>query len=517
MNQIRFYYEILELEPGASDAEIKQAYRKLAKIWHPDLFANNPRLKEQAETKFKQINEAYTYLKRNKDGSGGFVDRSPFYGVNKTNAETYYDRGVENAKQKKYQEAIEDFSKAIRLKPDYVAAYKYRGAVCAILGYSHRAKSDFAKAVEIELKKSPAEPAKERQESQASEQAKTHKNSPERSRRESGSTTGRNQETTRTTTKTSPSPRPKLSWQCDRTLKQHTGGVSSVAIGLGGRILASASYDKTIKLWNLQTHKVMHTLTGHGNRVCCVAISPDGQLLASGSADRTIKLWHLQTGQLIETFGGWFSGHSGEVSAIAFSPDSKVLISSSIDKTIKAWDLNLKKESYNIANNDSNIWAIAMSPDGNIFATGGLEQHLRIRQISNGKLVRSIALNAGLVTQNAASVLALAISPDGKILASGSFQGIKLWDIQTGREIDCYRGHSREVTAIAFSPDGKILASGSADKNIKLWDPNAGEEICTFKDVAKHRDAVTSLCFSPNGKTLASSDRGGSIKIWSDR
>lgn len=104
-----------------------------------------------------------------------------------------------------------------------------------------------------------------------------------------------------------------------------------------GKLLAVGSDDKTIKLWDIASGKVIQTLTGHSNLVKSVVFSPDGKIVASGSNDNTIKLWNVATGKEIRTF----TGHTSFVTSLAFSNDGKVLASGSADKTIKLWRLNL--------------------------------------------------------------------------------------------------------------------------------------------------------------------------------
>ncbi|MDH6100450.1 trypsin-like peptidase domain-containing protein [Anabaenopsis sp. FSS-46] len=230
-----------------------------------------------------------------------------------------------------------------------------------------------------------------------------------------------------------------------------------------GRTLASGSWDRTVKLWDVATRREIATLTGHSFVVTSVAFSPDGKTLASsGSVDRTIKLWDVATGRKIATL----TGHSDSVSSVAFSPDGKTLASGSVDRTIKLWDVATR---------------------------------------------RSIAT----LTGHSEAVRSVAFSPDGKTLASGSEDNtIKLWDVATGRSITTLTGHSNRVNSVAFSPDGKTLASGSEDNTIKLWDVATRRSIATLTE---HSDGVRSVAFSPDGRTLASGSGDGTIKIWRGR
>ncbi|MCC5643027.1 hypothetical protein LC607_08765 [Nostoc sp. CHAB 5824] len=119
------------------------------------------------------------------------------------------------------------------------------------------------------------------------------------------------------------------------TLQGHCDSIRSVAFSPDGKIIASGSYDRTIKLWNVGTVREIYTLQGHSDYIHSVAFSPDGKILVSGSDDKTIKLWNVGTGREISTL----HGHSNWVCSVAFSPDGKILASGSADTTINTWQL----------------------------------------------------------------------------------------------------------------------------------------------------------------------------------
>jgi WD40 repeat protein len=119
-------------------------------------------------------------------------------------------------------------------------------------------------------------------------------------------------------------------------LTSHSDNVSSVAFSPDGTLLASGSWDYTIKLWRVSDGSVVRTMLGHTDPVWSVAFSPDGTLLASGSWDNTIKLWQVSDGTEVRTL----TGHSSGVASVAFSPDGAELASGSFDGTLRLWKVS---------------------------------------------------------------------------------------------------------------------------------------------------------------------------------
>jgi WD40 repeat protein len=236
--------------------------------------------------------------------------------------------------------------------------------------------------------------------------------------------------------------------------------VRSVAFSPDGLRLASASYDKTVKIWDSATSKELFALKGHAGWVHDVAFSPDGQRLASASEDKTVKIWESATGK--ELFA--LKGHAGVVMSVAFSPDGQRLASGSTDQTAKIWDSATGKELLALKGHAGAVWGVAFSPDGLRLASGSVDQTVRIWDSATGKELLALKGHAGFVHD-------VAFSPDGLRLASGSVdQTVRIWDSATGKELFALTGHAGWVTSVAFSPDGERLASGNEDGSIHLWE-----------------------------------------------
>jgi WD40 repeat protein len=285
-------------------------------------------------------------------------------------------------------------------------------------------------------------------------------------------------------------------------LRGHEQGVTAVCYSSDGTRLASASLDRTVKLWDAKSGAQIATLRGHTHFVFRVAYSPDGTQLASASDDKTVKLWDAKSGAEIATL----RGHTASVLSVAYSPDGTRLASGSEDKTVKLWDAKSGAEVATLRGHTASVLSVAYSPDGSRLASAAAgDDGIKLWDARSGTEIATLRGHGG-------GVHAVCYSPDGTRLASASEdKTVKLWDAQSGAEIATLRGHTESVHSVAYSPDGSRLASASWDRTVKLWDAKSGAQIATLRG---HTDSVRSVAYSPDGTRLASGSGDQTVKFW---
>jgi serine/threonine protein kinase len=253
----------------------------------------------------------------------------------------------------------------------------------------------------------------------------------------------------------------------------------------------------------------LHTLTAHQGPITALALSPDGTLIASGSTDKTIRLWDLQTGKLLYTWAGrsfrFPQGHSDQITALAFSPNGEVLISSSTDGTIKQWDLRRDQLFSTLPSQGWGISAIALSPNSPWLVSGSQDGLIQLWNLETE------ALLANLV-QLYEPITGLAIA-SGQTVWSSSGKSICQWDLRTDQLLRSLKGHAEGISAIALSPEGATLVSAGEDRLVKIWNLNSGEQ---QKVIAAHRDRIDSLALRREqaGGQIASGSEDGTVKLW---
>jgi WD40 repeat protein len=296
-------------------------------------------------------------------------------------------------------------------------------------------------------------------------------------------------------------------WQPDGTLVQQLsedeGAVTSVSFSPDNRLLATASDDRqgqgTVTLWQIdrQGTRTVRSWIAHPNTVTHVTFSPDGQRLLTASWDNTVKLWTIDGRELAT-----LTGHSDGVLDASFSPDGQTIATASLDKTVRLWNLQGKLLKILQGHTDG-VTGVAFSPDGQTLATSSADQTVKLWEL-DGKEI------ATLEKPNGDTVWDVTFSPDGKTLATaGEDKTVTLWT-REGSPIQTLRGHRKPIRSVSFSPDGKILATASEDNTVELWSPQRPKQPA----LRGHQGGIWAVAFSPSGQMVVTGSQDGAVKLW---
>ena len=304
----------------------------------------------------------------------------------------------------------------------------------------------------------------------------------------------------------------------------HTDLVLGAVFSPDGRRLASASTDRTVRIWDAATGREVLGLRGHDDLCGCVAFSPDpnGWRLASASTDGTIRIWDAtplrgDEGEEVLTF----SGHREEIRCVAVSPDGRMAASAGFGSQVKVWDSATGRVAFEFSHGGQIVFAVAWHPDGRRIVTSGGEAPLhtvKVWDAQTGQQVLELQTGPDGLT---GAYHGVSFTPDGSYLVTGKINGaVQVWDAGTGQKIGLLGTHDREIRAVGFSGVGHLVTA-SGDGEVKLWDvARLDKAFLDTKPKPRHilrarvPGASVNVAFSADGTRLATGGEENTVKIW---
>ncbi|MBS4165230.1 MULTISPECIES: F-box/WD40 repeat-containing protein [unclassified Neochlamydia] len=263
-----------------------------------------------------------------------------------------------------------------------------------------------------------------------------------------------------------------------------------------GSLLATASSDGTVQVWNVITSTLVHDLKGPTGTVTHAFFSDNGEMLAILFDDRLVILWKVSTGECLHTFS-----HKEDIIHATFSPDEKILMVEYDNSNLHLWEI-ASGQTIHVFRYDEEIYESSFSPDGKLLATIFADKTVRVWKVANGKLL--------YVLNHEGEVSDCRFSADGSLLATASQDHtVRLWKTASGQLLHTFK-HAGEINHVAFAPDGSKLATASQKNGAILWDIFSGHAIHHLK----HDKEVQSVTFNPDGSILITTNFQGQVCLW---
>lgn len=288
-------------------------------------------------------------------------------------------------------------------------------------------------------------------------------------------------------------------------------GIHTVAFSPDGRIAAGGDGTGHLRLWEVATGNLVHDIAAHSNWVFAIHWHRDGGSIVTGGGDNLIHWFDAaEPEKPIWTV----KAHSNDVHAVVLSHDGDTLYSAGDDRQIVIWDVKKDTAKRRITGHTRQIPALVLSPNGRALASGSRDHSIRLWNARNGKERDTLVGHTG-------DVMALSFSPDGVLLASAGWDHtVRLWEVRSGKAVRIISGEVKRVSGVAFSRDGKrVVSSGGAD--LRMFQVETGKEIWSAKFTSMIRDSLgketpedlSAVAFSPGGEQVAVGSTTGRIYL----
>jgi len=275
--------------------------------------------------------------------------------------------------------------------------------------------------------------------------------------------------------------------------------------------------DSSAYLWDLRNRTQAQVFSGHSNWVWAADISPDGSMFASGSGP---LFGPESVASLDATARVWdaktgeelmtLAGHEDTVDSVRFLPDGGQLLSASWDGTIRRWDLATGAEIQRYTIEDASVFMIDLLPNGAQFVSGSSDAIIRLWDIESGEVLREYV-------GHEVAVNGVHVSADGKrmVSASGDWGGadrtVRLWDVESGELLQTFEGHGHIVNYARLAPDNRFIISTSWDDTVRMWDIESGEEIRQF---VGHAGNTFGIAITEDSSTLLTTSSDTTLRMW---
>jgi WD40 repeat protein len=278
----------------------------------------------------------------------------------------------------------------------------------------------------------------------------------------------------------------------------HSQEVKGVALSADGRHGASCGVDTTVRIWDLVTGKEEHTLRGHTKEVWGVTFHPTLRHVLSASWDGTVRVWDLGDAKEIKRFT-----HPKDVNSVAINREGTQVLVGCDDGSVYLWNYATGEEVKRFPGHTNFVYGVAFAPDGRHIASGSVDRTARVFDITTGNLVK-------VLEGHSEAVHNVAFSADSKHLFTCGDNFVRQWEIVTGKERR-FEGHTNRVLGLALSSDGRRLLTAGEDRTIRLWDTQTGKQLEALKG---HSEAVTCVTFAREGHRALSGSMDRTVRLW---